>query len=287
MSILLTKQSRVIVQGITSEFAQSQTASMLRYGTRVVAGVTPGRGGSRVLDIPVFDTVGEALAEHPADVSVIYVGNSGIVDAVREATAGGVKLIFVTADGLPVQDVMAIRSITRRHGVWMLGPNSLGMITPGEALLGAYAPAWAQPGRIGVMSRGGTLLLNTSRILTEAGVGISTAVHVGGEAVLGRNPIEYLQAFEADPGTDAIVMLSEVGGGKDHEAAKYIPQMKKPVVFHIVGRSVPVGKAMGHAGAMVDNPDQTVVAKQALFVAAGAHWAESPEALPAVLKGFM
>ena len=284
MSILLNRSSRVIMQGITSEFARRQAAAMLRYGTQVVAGVTPGRGGDTVHGVPVFDTMAEAVQAQAADVAAIYVGPAGVKDAVREACDAGIKLIFVTADGLPALDVMALRAYTRRHKVWLLGPNSMGMITPGEAVMGAFAPEWVSPGRVGVISRGGSLLLHCGRLMTEAGIGISTAVHVGGEVVLGRNPVEYLQAFEADPGTDAIVMISEVGGGKDREAAVYIAQMKKPVVTYIVGRSVPVGQAMGHAGAMVGADEHTASAKGARFAQAGARVADSPEAIAGLLK---
>ncbi len=166
MSILLGRETKVVIQGITSEFAGRQAAAMIRYGTRVVAGVTPGRGGQIVNGVPVFDTMAEAVLEHRADATAIFVGPSGIKDAVMEAVTSGVKLIFVTADNLPIKDVLILRGITRRHGVWMMGPNSMGLITPGQALIGAFEPAWVRPGRVGVMSRGGSFLLYTSRILT-------------------------------------------------------------------------------------------------------------------------
>jgi succinyl-CoA synthetase alpha subunit len=284
MSILLKRETRVIVQGITSEYASRQTLGMLNYGTRVVAGVTPGRGGKVVHGVPVYDSVAEAVAEHPADATAIYVGMEKLRDALVEAVDGGFKLAFVTADGLPVRETLMLRALTREHGVWMVGPNSVGMISPGEAVLGSFSPEWAQPGRIGLFSRGGTLSLYTARVLSAVGFGQSTAIHIGGEAVLGRNPVEYLKAFDADPDTDAVVMLSEVGGGKEHEAAEYIPKMSKPVVALIVGSSVPPGRTMGHAGAIIGMAEHTVEGKRERLAAAGARVAARPEDIPALLR---
>jgi len=284
MSILLHSQTRVLVQGITSPFAARQTAGMMRYGTRVVAGVTPGKGGTRTNDVPVFDTVAEATHAAPADASVIYVPADKLVDAVVEAVEGGIKLVFVTAEGLPVKDMMYLRALTRESGCWLIGPNSLGLISPGQALMGSFPPEWAVAGKVGVLSRGGTLLLHTSRQLAQAGIGLSTAVHVGGDTVLARNPLEYLQAFEADPATAAVVMLSEVGGGKDHECAEFIRAMRKPVIAFVVGQSVPPGRAMGHAGALVGGADQTAAAKSEALRAAGAQIAKRPEDIPAMLR---
>lgn len=284
MSILLTRETRVIVQGITSDYARRQTRGMQSYGTRVVAGVTPGRGGQMVEGIPVYDTVADAVAHHPADASAIYVGMDKLLDALREAVAAGIKLLFVTADGLPVREALQARAITQRHGAWMIGPNSVGMITPGQAVLGSFSPEWTSPGRVGLFSRGGTLSLYTCHVMSQAGFGQSTAIHIGGEAVLGRNPLEYLKAFDADPDTDAMVMISEVGGGKEHEAAPYIAQMKKPVISLIVGSSVPPGKTMGHAGAMIGASEHTVAAKRERLAAAGALIATCPEDVPVLLR---
>lgn len=283
MSILLHADSRVIIQGITSEYAARQTGAMLRYGTRVVAGVTPGRGGSEVHGVPVYDTMAEALAEHPADTSAVYAGTGQVVDAVREAIAGAMRLVFVTGEGLPVHDVMTLRALTRRAGTWLIGPNSLGLVSPGKALMGAFAPEWLRPGGLGLMSRGGTLSLRCTQQLHADGIGISTAVHIGGDTVLGRNPAEYLQAFEDDPETRAVLLVSEVGGGKDDEAAAFIPRMSKPVVALVVGHHAPRGKAMGHAGALIGNDRQTAAAKEERLRAAGARIARRPEDIAALL----
>jgi len=284
MSILLDRETRVIVQGITATYGSNQTRGMLEYGTKVVAGVTPGRGGQRVHGVPVYDSVAEAMAEHPADASAIYVPLDGTRDAVREATASGIKLIFATADGLSVMESMIIRAVSRRAGAWLIGPNTIGMISPGKAVLGSFSPQWCLPGRVGIISRGGTVALRTAMVLTAAGIGQSSVIHIGGETVLGRNPVEYLQAFEADPETDAVVYISEVGGGKDQESSIYIETMRKPVIVMIIGRSVPPGKAMGHAGAVIGAPEHTAEAKLAQMSQAGALLARTPEEIVAHLK---
>ena len=283
MSILLTSETRVLVQGITSDYGARQAAAMAKYGTRLVGGVTPGKGGSQAAGLPVFDTVREAVAATGANTSVIYVAAERVTDAVIEAVEAGIKLIYVAAEGMPSHDMMALRAICRQSGAWLVGPNSLGLISPGIGLMGAFPPEWALPGSVGMFSRGGTLLLHSARQLKEAGIGISTAVHVGGDMVLGRNPAEYLAAFEADPGTRAIVLLSEVGGGKDSESARYIPKMKKPVVALVVGKTVPTGKAMGHAGALVGAAEHTAAAKIEVLKAAGATIADRPEDIPGLL----
>lgn len=287
MSILLHADTRVIIQGITGEYAARQTQAMLRYGTRIVAGVTPGRGGSSVHGVPVYDTMAEALADHPAEASAIYAGTSAAPDAVREALAGNMRLIFVTGEGLPARDVMLLRALTRRQDAWMIGPNSLGLISPGRALLGAFAPEWALPGRLGILSRGGTLMLRCAGLLTEHGIGYSTAAHIGGDNVLGRNPVEYLRQFEADPDTSAVLLISEVGGTKDDESAAFIATMKKPVVALVVGHHAPRGKAMGHAGAIIGSDAQTAAAKEERLAAAGARIARAPEDLPGLLQGLL
>jgi succinyl-CoA synthetase alpha subunit len=284
MSILLHGNTRVLVQGITSSFAARQSAGMIQYGTKIVAGVTPGKGGASAHGVPVYDTVAEATRDVPADASVIYVPADSVVDAVIESVDAGIRFVFVTAEGLPQKDMMYLRALTRESGCWLIGPNSLGIISAGQALMGSFPPEWATPGKVGLLSRGGTLLLHTSRQLKEAGIGISTAAHVGGDMVLARNPVEYLQAFEADPATSAVVLLSEVGGGKDHECAEFIRGMKKPVVAFVVGRSVPPGRAMGHAGALVGGANQTAAAKSDALQAAGARIARGPEDIPALVR---
>lgn len=291
MSILLHQHSRVLVQGITSEFAARQTLGMIEYGTRVVAGVTPGKGGSAVHGVPVYDTIAEACAAHaadgPIDVAAIYVSAARAPDAVIEAAECGIKTLFVTAEGLPLHGMLALRLATRERGAWLIGPNSLGLISPGQALMGSFPPEWSMPGPVGMVSRGGTLMLYTALQLRQGGVGISTAVHVGGDPVLARNPLEYLQAFEADPDTRAVVMLAEVGGGKEDECAPFIRTMTKPVIAFVVGQSVPPGRAMGHAGALVGNAAQTAAAKMAVLRAAGAHIATRPEDIAQRVRGLL
>lgn len=285
MSILLSSDTRIIMQGITSDFASRQARAMLKGGARIVAGVTPGRGVSAVHGIPVYDTMAEAVAAHPAHCSAIYVGTERLRDAVLEAVAAGIKLVFVTAEGLPLRDVMVLRALARKHGVWMIGPNSLGMISPGKSLLGAFPPEWALPGSVGLMSRGGTLILRCASLLTEHGIGFSSAVHIGGDVVLGRNPVEYMQAFNEDPETRAVVLISEVGGAKDDEVAAWLAAgQRKPVVALIVGHAVPRGKTMGHAGAIVGSDAHTAAAKEDRLREAGALIARRPEDLPALIR---
>jgi succinyl-CoA synthetase alpha subunit len=285
MSILLHRGTRIVVQGITSAFGSRQAMAMKRYGSNVVAGVTPGKGGSQVEGIPVHDTVAEAMRVQPIDAAAIYVPANKLRDAVIEAATAGIKLMFVTAEGLPVREMLYLRALTREHGAWLIGPNSLGIISPGQALMGAVPPEWVTPGHVGIVSRGGTLLLHTARQMCAAGIGISTAVHAGGDMVLGRNPAEYLAAFDDDPQTKAIVMLSEVGGGKDAECAALIPRLRKPVIALVVGKSVPTGKAMGHAGALVGATSHTAAAKIAALRDAGAHIADRPQDVATLLNG--
>jgi len=284
VSILINKETRVIVLGITGAYAATQTRCMMEVGTKVVAGVSTGKAGEVVHGVPVYDTLAEAMAAHPAEACALHVGPSGCLDAYVEAVQAGFKLIFMGTEGIPPHDVMAMRALSARHNVWMVGPNSLGLITPGEALLGGIPPEWTKPGRLGLFSRSGTLCLFCCSYVTQAGIGQSTAISIGGDAVIGRNSVEYLKAFEADPDTDAILLLTEVGGGKDQEAATYIKQMQKPVVTMVVGKAAPPGRRMGHIGAVVGDVNEGAAAKEEMFRAAGAHVASTYRDLPALLR---
>ena len=284
MSILLNAQTRVIVLGITGRYAASQTREMLAGGTKVVAGVSTGRGGESVHDVPVFDTFSEAMAEQPAEAAALHVGAAGVLDAFIETVEAGIELVYVGTEGVPPHDAMIMRAVAREHGAWMIGPNSLGLITPGEASLGGFPPEWFAPGRLGVVSRSGTLCLFVTSEITKAGFGQSTVVTIGGDEVIGRNPVEYLEAFEQDQDTDAVLFLSEVGGRKDYEAAEYIEQMSKPVAALLVGHAAPPGRRMGHIGAVAGDADESAAAKTAMLRAKGAHAVETYHELPDVLR---
>lgn len=287
MSILLDRRTRVVVLGITGRYAASQTNVMMQMGTNVVAGASTGRAGQTVHGVPVFDTLAEAVATHPADAVALHVGPQGMLEAVREAVDAGFRLIFVGTEGIPPHDVMQMRALARRADAWMVGPNSLGLITPGEAMLGAIPPEWCLPGRVGMMSRSGTLCLFVLSVVTQAGIGQSTVITIGGDQVIGRNPIDYLRAFESDPDTDAVLMLSEVGGRKDHEAADFVRSMSKPVVALFVGHAAPAGRRMGHIGAVIGAADEGAQAKGEVLRKAGAHVAETWHEVPGLLTSVL
>ena len=251
MSILVDKNTKVLVQGATGRFGQIQTKLMLDYGTKIVAGVTPGRGGQEVLGVPIYDTVEEAKAEHQIDASVIYVPAPWALDAATEAIEGGIPLVVVITEGVPVHDGMKIRAMGKERGCWVIGPNCPGIITPGQTSLGMYPPSCAMPGSIGVASRSGTLCFEVTKLMCEAGIGQTSCVGIGGDPVIGNNFVEYLRLFEEDPETRAVVMIGEVGGAQEEEASAFIRGMSKPVVAFISGKNAPPEKRMGHAGAIV------------------------------------
>jgi succinyl-CoA synthetase alpha subunit len=207
MSILLNASSRVAILGITGGYASRQTREMIAAGTKVVGGVSTGRAGEQVHGVPVFDTFAELMRETPADAVALHVNPSGVLDALIETVEAGIKLIYAGTEGVPPHDAMYMRAFARRHDAWLIGPNSLGLITPGEALLGGLPDEWCKKGRLGVFSRSGTLCLFVTSYLTKAGIGQSTVCTIGGDQIIGRNPVEYLRAFEEDPETDGVLML--------------------------------------------------------------------------------
>ena len=275
MSILVDANTRVLVQGATGRFGQIQTKLMLGYGTKIVAGVTPGRGGQEVLGIPIYDTVAEARAEHRIDASVIYVPAPTALDAAVEAIDNQIPLVVVITEGVPVQDSMQIRALAKQRGSWVIGPNCPGIITPGQTSLGMYPPVCAMPGPVGVASRSGTLCFEVTKLMCEAGIGQSTCVGIGGDPVIGNNFVEYLRLFEEDPETRAVVMIGELGGNQEEEAAGFIAQMSKPVVAFISGKSAPPEKRMGHAGAIVSAGSGSALDKVKALEAAGVKVADT------------
>ncbi|MGQ3028450.1 MAG: succinate--CoA ligase subunit alpha [Ferrovibrionaceae bacterium] len=283
MAVLLDASARVAVIGATGAYGRAQVQTMRQSGTIVVASVSAGRGGEIIDDVPAFDTVAEAVAAAGADTAMVYTPAAGARDALIECAEAGIRLAAVAAEFVPVHDTLEALAVAREHGMWVVGPNSLGMISPGAALLGSIAPGFARPGRIGVIGRSGTLTLTTTRILSQAGIGQSTAVHIGGDMMAGRNPHEWLQAFLADPATDAVAYLGEIGGGKEYAMLDVIAAAGKPVVALVVGRHAPPGKRMGHAGALIGADRETAAAKRAALAEAGARVAESPMAVATLL----
>jgi len=280
MSILLDKHTRVLVQGITGRTGTVQTRWMMEYGTTIVAGVTPGKGGSTVHGVPVFDTVKEAVRETGAEASVFFVPSPFVKDAFFETVAAGIGLIVVVAEYVPVHDVMAMCEHARLNAVFALGPTTPGILTPGEAKMGIMPASLFSPGQIGIISRSGSLAYEVAGILTEAGIGQSTVVGMGADLVVFSNMPEILELFERDQGTGAVVIVGEVGSVQEENAAKFIEKsMSKPVAAYIAGRLAPEGKRMGHAGAIIRGSTGTVGSKWKALSDAGVEMLETPLAV--------
>lgn len=284
MSILVDASTRVICQGITGEAGSFHTKGCLEYGTRVVAGVTPGRGGQLVHGVPVFDTVREAVRATQATATMVFVPAPCARDAIMEAAASGLGLVVAITEGIPTHDMLRVRAALRGSPVRVIGPNCPGLITPGATKLGIMPGYIHRPGRVGVVSRSGTLTYEIVYGLTQRGIGQSTCLGVGGDPVIGTSFVEVLALFEADPETDAVVLIGEIGGTQEEEAAAFIQhRMRKPVVALIAGRGAPTGRRMGHAGAMVTGGRGTAEAKVAALEAAGVAVAESPADVAALV----
>lgn len=287
MSILVDKNTRLIVQGITGREGIFHTSRMLAYGTQVVAGVTPGKGGEWVLDgkVPVFDTVHRAVEITGANASVIFVPARFAGDAILEASEAGVCLIVCITEGIPIQDMMQVRRHLDQNGVRLVGPNSPGLLTPGECKVGIIPGHITEPGNVGVVSRSGTLTYEVLYTLKMEGIGVSTCVGIGGDPINGTSFIDILGMFEGDPHTEKVVIIGEIGGRDEEIAAEYISNgMTKQVVAFIAGRTAPPGKRMGHAGAIVEGGTGLAVDKINSLKAVGAAVAEYPEKIPELLK---
>lgn len=268
MSILIDRNTRVIVQGITGREGQFHTSQMLAYGTQVVGGVTPGKGGQQVLGVPVFDTVKQAVDATGANCSIIFVPAAYAAEAVLEAADNGIELIVCITEGIPVQDMIEAVQFVRQKGVRLIGPNCPGLITAGQALVGILPGRIFTPGPVGLVSRSGTLTYEVVNELTARGIGQSTCVGIGGDPIIGTRFIDVLRMFEEDPQTEVVVMIGEIGGSDEEEAAEYIKTMKKPVVGFISGRTAPPGKRMGHAGAIISGNTGTAESKIRALTAA-------------------
>lgn len=285
MSIYLTNETRAIIQGGTGRIGQVQLRWMLGCGTKIVAAVTPGRGGETVEGIPVYDSALQTVRECGANASVLFVPAALLRDAVAESIEAGMKLIVAVPEHVPVHDTMELRRLAHEKGATLLGPNSPGIISPGIGKLGIMPANLFKPGRIGLISRSGTLAYEVAGHVNEAGMGESTLVGIGGDPVIGTDIPDILEAFEADPGTDAVVMIGEIGGSAEEKAVPAIARMIKPVVVYIAGRSAPAGRTMGHAGAIIRGGEGTAQSKLDALAGAGAKVAKSIAEIPGLLPG--
>lgn len=277
MSILVGKDTRLLVQGITGKEGSFQTRRCIEYGTNVVAGVTPGRGGEKAEGVPVFDTVKEAVAKTDANCALIFVPAPFSADAVLEAAYSEVPVIICITEGVPTLDMVRVRRFLQGSPLKLIGPNCPGVITPGEARVGIMPGHVFSPGRVGVISRSGTLVYEAVAQLSARGIGQSTCVGVGGDPVIGTTQVDVLRMFNDDPGTDAVILIGEIGGLAEQQSAEFIAaEMRKPVIAFVGGASAPPGRRMGHAGAIIVGEAGTAVAKKAALKAAGATIVDSP-----------
>jgi succinyl-CoA synthetase alpha subunit len=288
VSILIGDETRLVVQGITGREGEFHSRAMLEYGTPLVAGVTPGKGGQMALDgrAPVFDTVADAVRETGANTSCIFVPAAGAPDAVMEAVAAGIETIFCITEGIPALDMIPVVETVSRAGARLIGPNCPGATSPGKAKVGIIPGSVHREGRVGVVSRSGTLTYEAVQAMTDAGIGQSTCVGIGGDPIIGTTFLDVLQLFAADPDTDAIVLIGEIGGAAEEEAAAWAAEHLRgvPMAAFIAGRTAPEGKRMGHAGAIISGGSGTAASKVDALEAAGFHVAGSPTELPQLLR---
>ncbi|MCB9262196.1 MAG: succinate--CoA ligase subunit alpha [Flavobacteriales bacterium] len=277
MSVLVNKNSKVIVQGFTGSEGSFHAGQMIEYGTNVVGGVTPGKGGQTHLDKPVFNTVKEAVDNTEADVSIIFVPPAFAADAIMEAADAGIKVIICITEGIPTKDMITVKHYLTDRNVRMIGPNCPGVMTAGEAKVGIMPGFIFKPGRIGIVSKSGTLTYEAVDQITKAGLGQSTAIGIGGDPIIGTSTKEAVEMLMNDPETDGIIMIGEIGGSMEAEAARWIKEFgTKPVVGFIAGETAPKGRRMGHAGAIVGGKDDTAAAKKAIMRSCGIHVVDSP-----------
>jgi succinyl-CoA synthetase alpha subunit len=278
MGVLVGKNSKVIVQGFTGTEGTFHATQMIEYGTNVVGGVTPGKGGQTHLDRPVFNTVAEAVEKAGADVSIIFVPPAFAADSIMEAAEAGIKVIVCITEGIPVKDMVQVKEYLKGKDCRLIGPNCPGVITAGEAKVGIMPGFVFKKGTIGIVSKSGTLTYEASDQIVKAGLGVTTAIGIGGDPIIGTTTKEAVELLMNDPETEGIVMIGEIGGGLEAEAARWIKATgnKKPVVGFIAGRTAPKGRTMGHAGAIVGGSEDTAEAKMAILRENGIHVVESP-----------
>ena len=285
MSILVNKDSKVVIQGFTGSEGTFHGSQMIEYGTRVVGGVTPGKGGQSHLDRPVFNTVEEAVKKTGANVSVVFVPPAFAADAIMEAAEAGIKVIITITEGIPTSDMVQVNEYLRDKDVHMVGPNSPGVITPGEAKVGIMPGFIHKKGSIGIVSRSGTLTYEAVDQITKAGLGQSTCIGVGGDPIIGTSILKAIQLFMKDPETEGIIMIGEIGGNMEADAANWIRENgTKPVVGFVAGKTAPKGRRMGHAGAIIGGKDDTAAAKIKIMQECGISVVESPADIGKMMK---
>ncbi len=286
MSILIDENTRVVVQGITGSEGSFHTEQMLAYGTRVVAGVTPGKGGMKVFDrIPVYNTVEEAVRKEGANASIIFVPAPFAADAIMEAVDAGVDLVVAITEGIPTRDMIKVKAFMKGKKTRLIGPNCPGVISPGKSKMGIMPGHIHRPGTIGIVSRSGTLTYEAVDQITQLGFGQSTAVGIGGDPIIGSTFVDILRLFNEDPETEAVVLIGEIGGNAEEEASEYIKrEFKKPVVSFIAGQTAPPGRRMGHAGAIIAGGKGTAAEKMKALEAAGVHVVKSPAEIGKTVK---
>jgi succinyl-CoA synthetase alpha subunit len=287
MSILVGATTRLLVQGITGREGEFHSRAMLEYGTNIVAGVTPGKGGQSAVDgqVPVFDTVADAVAQTGADAACIFVPAPFAPDAMLEAADAGIPLVICITEGIPALDMLRVHHVLRSQGVRLIGPNCPGATTVGGAKVGIIPGDIHRPGPVGLVSRSGTLTYEVVQAMTDAGVGQTTCVGIGGDPIVGTNFIDVLEMLNADPETEAIVLIGEIGGNEEERAADYCArEVRKPVAAFIAGRTAPPGRRMGHAGAIISGGAGTAESKRQALQSAGARVADSPSQIPALLR---
>lgn len=286
MSVLVDKNSRVIVQGFTGKEGTFHATQMIEYGTNVVGGVTPGKGGEQHLDKPVFNSVSDARKATDCNVSIIFVPPAFAADAIMEAADAGVELVVCITEGIPVQDMVSVKEYLKGRSTRLIGPNCPGVITPDGAKVGIMPGFVFKPGRIGIVSKSGTLTYEAADQVAKAGLGVSTAIGIGGDPIIGTTTKEAVELFMNDPETDAIIMIGEIGGGLEAEAARWIKANgnKKPVVGFIAGQTAPAGRRMGHAGAIIGGAEDTAAAKMAIMRECGIHVVDSPAGIGETMK---
>jgi succinyl-CoA synthetase alpha subunit len=285
MAIIIDENTRVLVQGATGKQGSFHLGQMVAYGSKVVGGTSPGKSGQIVEGVPIFDTVAEAVEKVRPDASVIFIPSKGVKDAAFEAIDAGIKTVVIITEHVPVHDEMAITALAKERGTIVLGPNTFGLVSPGKCKIGIMPNAvFNSPGNIGVVARSGTLSYEIVFNLSNAGVGQSTVVGLGGDRVVGLSFTDVLELFEADPNTAAVVLVGEIGGNAEEVAAQYIKGMTKPVVVFLAGKSAPPGKRMGHAGAIIERGKGTFASKVEALTAAGAKVAELPWEVPQLIK---
>ena len=287
MSILVNRDTRLLVQGITGREGEFHSRAMLEYGTQIVAGVTPGKGGQSTLDgrVPVYDTVVEAVEQTAANATCIFVPAAFAPDAMLEAADAGIPLVVCITEGIPALDMLRVYHVLRAKGVRLIGPNCPGMTTVGEAKVGIIPGNIHAPGRVGLVSRSGTLTYEVVQAMTDAGVGQTTCVGIGGDPIVGTSFVDILEMFNADPETEAMVMIGEIGGEEEEKAAAYVArEVRKPMAAFIAGRTAPPGRRMGHAGAIISGGAGTAESKRSALEQAGVRVADSPLDIPRLLR---